>query len=81
MSGKRLTVFSAMQNGVGDLRRRIKDLRDHNDINNIKDDWIRDCNGKRLHKEWWMDIPTRPTKADVIAMFKNLKPQELNFPK
>lgn len=80
--GKRLTVKNAVkEHDISSFPRRIKDLRDLNGIKNIKDDWVRNAKGKRLYKEWWMDIPTRPTKADVIEMFKNLKPKELNFPK
>lgn len=79
--GKRLTVKEAAAIDIPSLPRRIKDLRDDCGIKNIKDKWVTNSAGKRLYKEWWMDIPHRPTKAEVIETFKNLKPQELNFPK
>lgn len=79
--GKRLTVKDAIaEHDIASLPRRIADLREGG-IKNIKDAWVKNAAGKRLYKEWWMDIPTRPTKAQVVEMFKNLKPQELNFPK
>lgn len=34
MNGERLTTATALLNyGIGDLRRRVKDLKDHNNIN------------------------------------------------
>lgn len=68
--GKRLTVLEAPKYGILSLPRRIKDLRDRNKITNIKDQWVKDTNGKKLWKEWWIEITTRPTKKAVIEKVK-----------
>ena len=69
--GVRLTVLTAPTYGILSLPRRIKDLRDRNGITNIKDDWVRDANGKTLWKEWWLEITKRPTKKQVIKKAKS----------
>lgn len=64
--GKRITVMSAMTYGIASLPRRLKDLRDRNGINNINEAWVKGSNGKNSHKEWWIEITTRPTKGEVV---------------
>lgn len=64
--GKRLTVASAIGYGIMSLPRRILDLRGRNGIESIKDNWVKDTNGKRLYKEWWIEITKRPTKKETI---------------
>jgi hypothetical protein len=63
-TGKRLTVLEAANMGISSLPRRIKDC-----IANgcpIKDEWVRDEKGKRLYKEYFLEITERPTKKEVI---------------
>src|SRR5688572_34980 len=55
--GVRLTVKDAAAKDIPSLPRRIKDLRDHCGIKNIQDKWVKNAEGKRLYKEWWIDIP------------------------
>lgn len=50
LTGKRLTTMSAMMLGIGDMRRRAKDLRDIHNIP-IKDSFKK---GTRF-KEWWLE--------------------------
>lgn len=77
--GKRLTVVNAITFGISSLPRRIMDLRERNGITTIKDQWIKDTNGKRLYKEWWIEITKRPTKKAVIE--KALKKMDGGKPK
>ena len=50
-SGVRLTVYSALvEYGIGDLRRRVKDLKDVYKVSGIKSQYI---NGRC--KEWWIE--------------------------
>ncbi|SED09532.1 Helix-turn-helix domain-containing protein [Tenacibaculum sp. MAR_2009_124] len=52
LRGKRLTTVSALlKYQIGDLRRRIKDLKDTHKIN-IKDKWVK-TDGSR-YKEYYM---------------------------
>ena len=54
LSGVRLTTFNAISEyGIGDIRRRIKDLRDINGKTDIQDRWVRDGKSTR-YKEWWI---------------------------
>jgi hypothetical protein len=54
ISGVRLTMKSAINEyGIGDIRRRIKDLRDIAKIEGIKDRWIK-VDNKNRYKEWWI---------------------------
>lgn len=68
-TGKRLTTMEASAQGIPYLPIRIKDLREKAGIEGIKDDWVRDANGKRLHKEWWLEITKRPTKTEILEAF------------
>lgn len=68
-SGKRLTCKSAMNDhGIGHLPRRLADLRENGIA--VKDEWVRDSSGKRLYKEFFLDISKRPTKEQVLEAFK-----------
>jgi hypothetical protein len=65
--GVRLTVLLAhSQYGISSLPRRIKDLIDKNGKSEIKDVWIKNSEGKRTHKEWYLDLPSRPTKGEIV---------------
>lgn len=63
--GIRLTVADAMSRGISSLPRRILDLKERNNITNIKDEWVKDTNGKRLYKVWYIDGLRPPTKKEV----------------
>lgn len=65
--GVRLTVANAIGYGINSLPRRIMDCRERNGITNIKDKWVTDADGKRLYKEWFIEIPKLPTKKEVIS--------------
>jgi hypothetical protein len=53
-SGVRLTMKSAINEyGIGDIRRRIKDLRDICGVEDIKDKWIKE-NGRNKYKEYYI---------------------------
>src|SRR5690348_5468285 len=71
--GKKLTVANAISYGINSLPRRILDLRERNGITNIIDEWVRDGNGKRLYKQWYLNITTRPTKKLVVEKAKKSK--------
>jgi hypothetical protein len=52
-SGVRLTMKSAINEyGIGDIRRRIKDLKDISGVE-VKDRWIK-VDNKTRYKEWWI---------------------------
>ena len=63
--GIKLTVASAMANGISSLPRRILDIRERNGITNIKDEWIKNGDGKRLYKVWYLEGIRKPTKKQV----------------
>lgn len=63
--GIRLTVLEAHKMGISSLPRRIKDLRDRNNITNIKDEWVVDGKGKKLYKQWFIPGLRPPTKKQV----------------
>lgn len=68
--GVRLTVKKAIDEyGIASLPRRLADIKHRNGIHNIRDEWVKDGNGKRLYKEWFIVQPTRPTKGEVIQSF------------
>lgn len=72
-TGKALTEF-----GIGDLRRRIKDLKDMNGIKNIQWRWHLDKEGKTTRfKEWFIELDKRPTKGAVVKKFERLIQQDL----
>jgi hypothetical protein len=56
--GKRLTTINAPSYGILSLPRRIKDLRDHNGIENIVDEWDRE----KGVKVWYMNFKTEAEK-------------------
>ena len=69
-TGKRLTTKEASALGIPYLPIRIKDLRDKAKIEGIKDEWVRDPEtGKRLYKEYFLEITKRPTKEQVLEAF------------
>ena len=47
--GVKLTVASAMEHGISSLPPRYRDW-ERNGIKNIKDEWVRNGDGKRLYK-------------------------------
>jgi hypothetical protein len=63
--GERLTVPKALGLGIMSLPRRIMDLKESGI--EIKDTWLKDSNGKRIMKEWFIEIPKQPTKSELIA--------------
>lgn len=76
--GKRLTVLNAGGYGISSLPRRIKDLRDRNQVKNIIDEWVKDHKGKKLYKEWFIVVTTRPTKKSVVEKHsKHIQPKLL----
>lgn len=62
--GKRLTVANAIGYGIMSLPRRIGDIKEGGI--KVEDEWVKDGNGKRLYKEWFLTITTRPTKKEVV---------------
>ncbi len=68
--GKKLTVIIAVSHGITSLPRRIKDLRDRNNVTCIKDEWVFDGNGKKLYKQWFINIAKRPLKKEVVEKAK-----------
>lgn len=77
--GVRLSVKLAIdQYGVASLPRRIADIKERNGITNIQDEWIKDGNGKRLYKEWFITRPAPPTKGEIVEKWeKQLHPPDL----
>lgn len=72
-TGKALTEF-----GIGDLRRRIKDLKDMNGIKDIQWRWHLDKDGNTTRfKEWFMEIPKPPTKKEIVEKWNSLVQQDL----
>lgn len=68
--GERLTTKKAAAMDIPSLPRRIMDLRLAGF--DIKEETFYKPGTKLVsHKEWWMDITKRPTKAQVVEMFKN----------
>src|SRR5689334_5880392 len=68
-SGERLSVPKALGLGIMSLPRRIMDLK----VNGIeiKDEWIKDTNGKRIMKEWFIELPKEPTKESAQEFWNN----------
>ncbi len=79
LGGVRLTVADAIGHGIASLPRRLADLRERNGITNIKDEWVRDTNGKRLYKVWYIDRPKPPTKKEVTERFNTALKQQTLF--
>lgn len=75
----RLTVVLAVKYGITSLPRRIKDLRDRNQITTIKDVWVRDHTGKRLFKEWYVEQPKYPTKKETVKRHTKKNDELKNF--
>lgn len=74
-TGKALTEY-----GIGDLRRRIKDLKDMNSIKNIEWRWHLDKDGKTTRfKEWFISIEKPPTKMATIKEWRERMKKD--FPK
>lgn len=66
---------------VGDLRRRIKDLRDINGVTGITDEWVHDDEGKSKYKIWYMPefakskaVKTKPPGVKAPVEIKEPKP-------
>ncbi len=68
-SGMRLTVASAFKYGISSLPRRVADAR-ANGIADIKDEWVRNSQGKKLYKEWYKEGLRPPTKKEVVEKAK-----------
>jgi ABC-type sugar transport system ATPase subunit len=66
--GKRLTVANAIGYGIMSLPRRVLDCRENG--LKIQDEWVKDGNGKRLYKEYFITITTRPNKKQVTEKVK-----------
>lgn len=72
--GKKLTTLNAPSLGVRSLPRRIKDLRDKNNIH-IDEKWRTNGDGKKIDKVWFIDQASRRAtkKAVVNEWLKKLK--------
>lgn len=77
--GVKLTVASAMEHGISSLPRRILDLRERNGIKNIKDEWVRNGDGKRLYKIWYIEGLRKPTKKQTTEKHSQTIIQEPLF--
>lgn len=66
-TGERLTVKSAINQGIASLPRRCLDLK--NAGFDIQNEWVRNEKGKRLYKEYFLNITKRPTKEQIIEAF------------
>jgi len=77
LGGIRLSVVDAIGHGISSLPRRILDLKERNGITTIKDEWVKDSNGKRLYKVWYIDRPKPPTKTELVKKFTTLTQQTL----
>ena len=76
LEGKRLTVPMALSYGIMSLPRRCMDLKQSGA--DIKDLWLRDEKGKRIMKEWYIELIKRPTKKSVHKFWdEKLKQAEL----
>lgn len=66
LKGERLTTLKAITKyGIGDLRRRIKDLKDYHHIP-IAEQWHLDEDGKTTrNKEWFINFKTEKEKSDL----------------
>lgn len=69
--GKRLTTMNAPGYGILSLPRRIKDLRDHNGITNIVDEWDKD----QRTKVWYMKFFTEVEKKIQKVKAENKMPK------
>jgi len=60
-----LTVYNALtQYRIGDLRRRIKDIKDAGV--DVSEDWVYDAEGKRTRfKKWYINHKTEASKKEV----------------
>lgn len=69
--GKRLTTMNAPSYHIGDLRRRIKDLRDMNGVH-IDEEWELDKDGKTTRNKVWFinHKTTKATKKSVAEHWK-----------
>lgn len=73
--GIRLSVMEAVKHNILSLPRRLKDLRDRNGITDIKEEWVKNADGKRLYKIWYKEGLRPPTKKKVIQNHsENQKP-------
>lgn len=65
--GVKLTTRKAILHyGIGDLRRRLKDLKDYHDIK-IDEEWELDENGKTTrNKVWFINFKTEAQKKEHV---------------
>lgn len=78
--GKKLTTMNAPSYGILSLPRRIKDLRDYNKVHIIEEEWIRDANGKKIVKQWFINFRTQKAKKeDVVKEWRERMKKD--FPK
>lgn len=73
--GLRLTVIGAQAHGIHSLPRRVLDLKESGVV--VKDGWLRDGNGKRTVKEYWMELEKRPTKKATVEKWRSSFQQDL----
>ena len=56
------TKIANAQYDIGDLHRRIGNLRDDNKVEGIVDEWVHDEEGKTKYKKWYMPEFVKSTK-------------------
>jgi hypothetical protein len=76
MRGEKLTCRKAMlQFGIGDLRRRIKDLIDLNGVDNIEWEWEYDSDGKTTrNKIWFINHKTDQSLQSWFSQYQEEQP-------
>lgn len=74
--GKKLTTMNAPSYHIGDLRRRIKDLRDMNGIH-VDEEWELDKDGKiTRNKVWFINFKTTKATKKSVAEYWDKKKKE-----
>lgn len=78
-SGVRLTVKDAiLKHGIASLPRRLKDIRESNLYDGIKEEWVTDDHGIRLYKVWYMEGTTAPVSEEKKKPEPKAKKQKPN---
>jgi hypothetical protein len=60
---------------ISSLPRRVKDLRDNWDIENINDDWVF-VDGKRAYKRWFINHKTDVSKGELQEWFSKYQDEQ-----
>jgi hypothetical protein len=59
------------QYDIAEGGRRLREL--YAERKDIKREWVLDEKGKRLYKEYWMELPKPQTKQQTIAKYTALE--------